>query len=75
VAPLAFPADPGLARMAEALATVTSEKTFETRSPTPSYGARRREGEYRAFGAAEPSTSCGSAPRRRLGSNVYARTG
>jgi len=75
VAPLAFPADPGLARMAEALATVTSEKTFESPQTDAEYGLDDAKAKIVRFGAggAEHELRIGAATP--IGSNVYARTG
>src|SRR6185436_1378524 len=51
VAPLAFPADPGLARMAEALATVAKEKTFDHPGSDAEYGLDDAKAKIVRFGA------------------------
>jgi hypothetical protein len=75
VAPLAFPADPSLARLAEALATVTSEQTLEHPQPDAEYGLDDEKAKVVRFGAggAEHALRIGKATP--IGSNVYARTG
>jgi hypothetical protein len=74
VAPIAFPADPGLARIAEALATVTSEKTFEHPQPDAEYGLDDAAAKIVRFGttSGEHALRIGSATP--VGSNVYARS-
>ncbi len=75
VAPLAFPADAGLDRLAEALATVTSEKKFDHPQPDAEYGLDDAAAKIVRFGAggAEHSLRIGKAAP--VGSNVYARAG
>ena len=75
VAPLAFPADPGLARMAEALVAITREKTLDHPQPDTEYGLDDANAKIVRFGAggAEHELRIGAATP--IGSNVYARTG
>jgi uncharacterized protein DUF4340 len=75
VSPLAFPADPAVARLADALATATSEKTFEHPQPDAEYGLDDAAAKVVRFGAkgAEHALRIGKATP--VGANVYARTG
>ncbi|TMA29777.1 MAG: DUF4340 domain-containing protein [Deltaproteobacteria bacterium] len=75
VAPLEFPADASLERLAEALASVTSEKTFDHPQPDAEYGLDDAAAKIVRFGAdgAEHALRIGKATP--IGSNVYARTG
>ncbi len=74
VAPLAFPADPGLARMAEALATVTSETTLEHPQPDAEYGLDDANATIVRFGAGGAEHALRIGKNTPIGSNVYART-
>jgi hypothetical protein len=75
VSPLEFPADPAVARLADALASVTSEKTFEHPQPAAEYGLDDAAAKVVRFGAkgAEHALRIGKATP--IGANVYASTG
>ena len=75
VAPLAFPADPGLARMAEALVTMTKEKTFDQPQPDADYGLDDAKAKIVRFGANGTEHELRIGAATPIGSNVYARTG
>jgi Domain of unknown function (DUF4340) len=75
VAPLAFPADPGLARMAEALVAITPEKTFEKPQPDAEYGLDDAKAKIVRFGTAGAEHELRIGATTPVGANVYARTG
>jgi hypothetical protein len=75
VSPLAFPADPAIARLAEALATVTSEKKFEQPQPDAEYGLDDAAAVVVRFGVGDALHSLRIGKATPIGSNVYARTG
>jgi hypothetical protein len=75
VAPIAFPADPAVARMAEALATVTSEATYENPQPDAEYGLDDGAAKIVRFGAGETEHALRTGKNTPVGSNVYARAG
>ena len=75
VAPLAFPADPGLARMAEALVAITPEKTFEKPQPDAEYGLDDAKAKIVRFGTAGAEHELRIGATTPIGANVYARTG
>ncbi len=75
VSPLAFPADPAVARLAEALATVTSEKQFEHPQPDAEYGLDEAAAKVVRFGVGGVEHSLRIGKPTPIGSNVYARAG
>src|SRR5215813_5276836 len=74
VAPFAFPADAGVARLADALATATSEKTLEHPQPDAEYGLDDAAAKVVRFGADGAEHSLRIGKTTPIGSNVYART-
>ena len=72
VAPIAFPADAAVGRMAEALATVTSEATYESPQPDAEYGLADTAKVIR-FGADGAEHVLRIGRNTPVGSNVYVR--
>jgi hypothetical protein len=75
VSPLAFPADPGLARMAEALVAITSETTFDQPQPDAEYGLDDAKAKIVRFGTSGAEYELRIGATTPVGSNVYARAG
>jgi uncharacterized protein DUF4340 len=73
VAPLAFPADPAVGRMAEALATVTSEATYESPQPDAEYGLADEAKVVRFGGADGVEHVLRIGKNTPVGANVYVR--
>jgi hypothetical protein len=71
-APIAFAADPAVGRMAEALATVTSEATYETPQPDAEYGLAD-DAKVVRFGAGGVEHALRIGKNTPVGSNVYVR--
>jgi len=72
--PIAFPADAAVERIAEALATVTSETTFEHPQPDAEYGLDDAAAGIVRFGAGDAEHALRIGKATPVGSNVYART-
>jgi hypothetical protein len=75
VAPLAFPADAGLARMADALATLTREKTLDHPQSDAEYGLDDANAKIVRFGAGGSEHELRIGAATPMGANVYVRTG
>jgi hypothetical protein len=73
VAPIAFPADAGVGRLAEALATATSEKSIEHPQPDAEYGLDDGAAKIVRFGAGGAEHVLRIGKSTPIGSNVYAR--
>jgi hypothetical protein len=72
-APIAFPADAGVGRLAEALATATSEKSIEHPQPDAEYGLDDAAAKIVRFGAGGAEHVLRIGKPTPIGSNVYAR--
>ena len=74
IAPLDAPADSAVARLADALATMTSEKQFEHPRPDAEYGLDAAAAKIVRFGAGGAEHSLRIGRNTPIGGNVYART-
>jgi hypothetical protein len=75
VAPIAFPADASLERLADGLATATSETTLAHAQPDAEYGLDDAHAKVVHFGAKGVDHELRLGRNTPIGSNVYARTG
>jgi uncharacterized protein DUF4340 len=72
--PLAFPADAAVNRMAETLASVTSEAAFDHPQPDAEYGLDDDSARIVRFGVGEAERVLRLGKKTPVGSNIYARS-